>query len=291
MKESTTLAKCKTLVQTKLNFSVALNSSFTKKKSQDNSFFTNTNISTKQVRKSNFKNKTPGNQKILTLQEFLKGSKLEKIDNWHVYCHYCNTGQSIKLHQINDSYRLWQYLKTNMHKENIEHEKANPSKNTCTIWNIKDNYKILCNDDLFDKNVKAYRYIQSKQYERYTTSKYCSKCSILSQLESVQKRNQCYQELIAQIDCLFILKEEQKILASFILKFGITWTQYDINKLYKLVISSLKNHLGNTKSTELQQLHKYVEKEIKDYIYYITINKYSAFGHIIETVEAHRLEN
>ncbi|RIB08291.1 hypothetical protein C2G38_361024 [Gigaspora rosea] len=122
-------------------------------------------------------------------------------------------------------------------------------------------------------------------------SKYCSKCSILPQLESVQKRNQRYQELIAQIDCLFILKEGQSIPASFISRFGNTWTQYNISKLYELVIASLKNRPSKTKSTELEQLHKFIEKEIKDYSYYTTIKKYPALGHIIEAVETHGLEN
>ena len=54
------------------------------------------------------------------------------------------------------------------------------------------NYKILHDDDLFDKNVKAYGYIQSKKCEGYTTYKYCPQCDILAQLEPVQKRNQCY---------------------------------------------------------------------------------------------------
>src|SRR5581483_8086629 len=143
----------------------------------------------------------------------------------------------------------------------------------------------------FDGKVKAHGYIQSNKCEGYTTSKYCPQCGILAQLEPVQKRNKRYQELIAQIDSLLILKEGQPIPASFISQFGNTWTQYDIKKLYETVITSLKNHPGNTKSTELQQLQKYVKKEVKDHSYYTTIVKYPELGRIIEAVETHGLEN
>ena len=78
---------------------------------------------------------------------------------------------------------------------------------------------------------------------------------------------------------------------SFIFQFENTWTQYDIKKLYEMVIISLKNRLGNTKSTELQQLQKYIEKEMKDHSYYTMISKYLALGRIIKTVEIHGLEN
>ncbi|CAG8857215.1 16110_t:CDS:2, partial [Gigaspora margarita] len=79
---------------------------FTEKRLQDN--LPPINIDTKQVTKPN--------------------SNLEKIDSWHIYCHYCDTGQPITLHRIDDSYRLWQHLETSMHKENVECEQANPSK-------------------------------------------------------------------------------------------------------------------------------------------------------------------
>ncbi|RIB13069.1 hypothetical protein C2G38_2041274 [Gigaspora rosea] len=329
MEESITPAKRKTFVQTKLNFPVALDGSFTEKRLQDNP--PPINIDTNQVTKPSSTNKARGNRKIPTLQKFLKDSNLEKIDSRHIYCHYCDTGQPITLHRINDSYRLWQHLETSMHKENVEREQANPSKKYRTTFlhfekkkqketlntepysepskkvcygfysksfavlarygTSTDNYKILRDDDLFDGKVKAHRYIQSKQCEGYTMSKYCSKYSILPQLESVQKRNQRYQELIAQIDCLFILKEGQSIPASFISRFGNTWTQYNISKLYELVVASLKNRPSKTKSTELEQLYKFIKKEIKDYSYYTTIKKYPALGHIIEAVETHGLEN
>jgi len=86
-----------------------------------------------------------------------------------------------------------------------------------------DKYKILRDDDLFDKNVKAHGYIKSNECEGYTTSKYCSKCGILAQTDAVQKRNRRYQELTAQIDCLFLLKEGQPIPASIISQFGNSW--------------------------------------------------------------------
>ncbi|RIB17834.1 hypothetical protein C2G38_2037407 [Gigaspora rosea] len=159
-----------------------------------------------------------------------------------------------------------------MHKENVEREQANPSKKHYTTFlhfekkqgtlntekysesskkalaqygTSTDNYKILHDDDLFDKDVKAHGYIQ----------------------------------------------KGQPIPASFISHFGNTWTQHNIYKLYEIVIASLKNRPGHTKSTELQQLHKYVKKEIRDHSYYTTINKYPALGRIIKAVEAHGLEH
>ncbi|CAG8823942.1 11543_t:CDS:1, partial [Racocetra fulgida] len=85
-------------------------SPFTEKRLQDNP--SPINIDTKQVTRPSSTNKAQGNQKILTLQEFLKDSNLEKIDNQHIYYHYCDTGQPITLHQIDNSYRLWQHLET-----------------------------------------------------------------------------------------------------------------------------------------------------------------------------------
>ncbi|CAG8727551.1 14907_t:CDS:2 [Gigaspora margarita] len=123
-----------------------------------------------------------------------------------------------------------------------------------------DNYKILHDNDLFDKDIKAHRYIQSKHCEEYTMSKYCFNCGTLAQLD-------------------------------FISHFGNTWTQHNIHKLYEIVIASLKNCPGHTKLIELQQLYKYVEKEIRDHSYYATINKYPALGYIIEVVKAHGLEH
>ncbi|CAI2201963.1 8599_t:CDS:2, partial [Funneliformis geosporum] len=83
-----------------------------------------------------------------------------------------------------------------------------------------NNYKILRDDNLFDKKIKTYGYIKSNKCEEYTTSKYCFKCDNLAQLDA----------------------------------FGNSWIQFDVKKLYDTVISSLKNRPGNTRSTELQQL-------------------------------------
>ncbi|GES81354.1 hypothetical protein GLOIN_2v1844827 [Rhizophagus clarus] len=154
-----------------------------------------------------------------------------------------------------------------------------------------DKYKILRDDDLFDKNVKAYEYIKSNKCEGYTTSKYCFKCGILTQTDAVQKRNRHYQKLIAQIDCLFLLKEGQPIPASIISQFEDSWAQYDIKKLHETIIISLKHRPEHTKSTELQQLCTYVKKEISDHSYYVIVNKYPALGRIIEAVKTHGLEN
>ncbi|CAI2197857.1 3973_t:CDS:2, partial [Funneliformis geosporum] len=233
-------------------------------------------------------------------------------DKTQIYCHYCDTGTPITLYRNNDSYRLWQHLETNMHKNNVIYEKSNPSKRLHTTFlnfeicygyysksfaalaqygTSTNNYKILLDDNLFDKKIKTHGYIKSNKCEGYTTSKYCFECGNLAQSDAVQKRNRRYQELITQIDCLLLLKEGQPIPASIISQFGNSWIQFDVKKLYDTVISSLKNRPGNTRSTELQQLFKYVEKEMSDHSYYTTINKYPALRHIIEAVETNGLEN
>jgi len=127
--EEKSIVKRKTLVQTKLNFPVAL---YTEKKTQKNNSTPFTNV--KQVIKPSSKSKTQSNRKIPKLQEFLEDSKLEKIDNWHVYCHYCDTGQPIILHRVDDGYRLWQHLETDIHKDNVMHEQTNPSKRSRTTF-------------------------------------------------------------------------------------------------------------------------------------------------------------
>ncbi|UZO29538.1 uncharacterized protein OCT59_023008 [Rhizophagus irregularis] len=286
MEEKTATVKRKAYVQTKLNFPVKVNDSpSTERKIQkDNSTLF---INAKQAIKPKAQIKTQSNRKIPILGEFLKDPKLEKLSNNQVYCHYCDTGTPITLHRINDGYRLWQHLETNMYKDNIINTESNPSKKLRTTFlnfeskrketlntgmhlessgkarygTSTDKYKILRDDNLFDKNVKAHGYIKSNECEGYTTSKYCSKC------------------------------EGQPIPASIISQFGDSWAQYDIKKLHETIITSLKHRPGHTKSTELQQLCTYVEKEVSDHSYYVIVNKYPALGRIIEAVETHGLEN
>ena len=131
MDEKSVTKKRKIFMQTKLNFPVAL-CGFTEEKTQKNNSTSFTSV--KQVTKPDSKSKTQSNRKVLTLQELLKDSKLEKVDNWHIYCHYCDTGQPITLHRVDDSYQLWQHLKTNMYKDNVIHEQTNPFKKSHTIF-------------------------------------------------------------------------------------------------------------------------------------------------------------
>ncbi|CAI2178867.1 7808_t:CDS:2 [Funneliformis geosporum] len=293
MEEESTTVKCKTYVQTKLSFPTEVyNGPSAEKKIQKD--YSTLYAKAKQEIKPKIQDKIQSNRKIPSLDEFLKDSKLEKISDRQ------------------------QHLETNMHKNNVIYEKSNPSKRLRTTFlnfeskqkeildtdtgmhsesskkvcygyysksfavlaqygTSMNNYKILRDDNLFDKKIKTYGYIKSNKCEEYTTSKYCFKCDNLAQLDA--------------IDCLLLLKEGQHISASIISQFGNSWIQFDVKKLYDTVISSLKNRPGNTRSTELQQLFKYVEKEMSDYSYYTTINKYPALGHIIEAVETNGLEN
>ncbi|CAB4473950.1 unnamed protein product [Rhizophagus irregularis] len=251
-------------------------------------------INAKQAIKPKAQIKTQSNRKIPILGEFLKDPKLEKLSNNQVYCHYCDTGTPITLHRINDGYRLWQHLETNMHKDNIINTESNPSKKLRTTFlNFESKRKETLNTGMHLKSSgKVCHGFYSKSFAalaRYGTS--TDKYKILRDDNLFDKMNRRYQELIAQIDCLFLLKEGQPIPASIISQFGDSWAQYDIKKLHETIITSLKHRPGHTKSTELQQLCTYVEKEVSDHSYYVIVNKYPALGRIIEAVETHGLEN
>ncbi|CAI2188886.1 291_t:CDS:2, partial [Funneliformis geosporum] len=239
MEEESTTVKCKTYVQTKLSFPTEVyNGPSAEKKIQKD--YSTLYAKAKQEIKPKIQDKTQSNRKIPSLDECLKDSKLEKISDL----------------------QLKQHLETNMHKNNVIYEKSDPSKRLRTTFlnfeskqkeildtdtgmhsesskkalaqygTSMNNYKILRDDNLFDKKIKAHGYIKSNKCEG----------------------NRRYQELIMQIDCLLLLKEGQPIPASIISQFGNSWIQFDVKKLYDTVISSLKNRPGNTRSTELQQL-------------------------------------
>ncbi|CAG8842217.1 29177_t:CDS:2, partial [Gigaspora margarita] len=109
--------------------------------------FTNTNTSQATIPNPNPKSKTHSNQKIPTLQEFLKDSKLEKIDNWHIYCHYCNTGQSIILYRIDNNYK------------NVECEQANPSKKHHTTFLHFEKKQRTLNTEKYSESSKKGVYV------------------------------------------------------------------------------------------------------------------------------------
>jgi hypothetical protein len=58
------------------------------------------------------------------LNDMLLDENFEKLDEKHVYCHYCDTGKPITLHRPNDGDRLWTHLNTQLHISN----KANADK-------------------------------------------------------------------------------------------------------------------------------------------------------------------
>ncbi|GES84241.1 hypothetical protein GLOIN_2v1844827 [Rhizophagus clarus] len=74
-------------------------------------------------------------------------------------------------------------------------------------------------------------------------------------------------------------------------KYMGTFKATNVKNIQHLNIVLNTNHPGNTKSTELQQLQKYIEKEMKDYSYYTMISKYPTLGHIIEAVEIHGFDD
>jgi len=52
------------------------------------------------------------------LNDILFDKNFEKLDEKHVYCHYCDIGKSITLHQPNDGDRLLTHINTALHINN-----------------------------------------------------------------------------------------------------------------------------------------------------------------------------
>lgn len=52
------------------------------------------------------------------MDDILLDENFEKLDEKHVYCHYCDTGKSITLHRANDSDCLLTHINTALHTSN-----------------------------------------------------------------------------------------------------------------------------------------------------------------------------
>ncbi|CAG8573129.1 5261_t:CDS:2 [Funneliformis caledonium] len=70
---------------------------------------------------------------------------------------------------------------------------------------IKVQYIIFRNDDLYDELNHVGGYFKSIKCLEYYSKKWCYNCDLLAKNEAFNKRNQEYQELVAQIDCVMIL--------------------------------------------------------------------------------------
>ena len=57
-------------------------------------------------------------QKKPRLNDILFDKNFEKLDEKHVYCHYCDIGKSITLHQPNDGDRLLTHINTILYINN-----------------------------------------------------------------------------------------------------------------------------------------------------------------------------
>jgi len=68
------------------------------------------------------------------LKDMLLDENFEKLDEKHVYCHYCDTGKSITLHRSNDGDRLWTHLNTALHINNKEKADISLSKKVRTTF-------------------------------------------------------------------------------------------------------------------------------------------------------------
>jgi hypothetical protein len=84
-------------------------------------------------------------QKKLKLKDILLDENFEKLDEKHVYCHYCDTGKSITLHRPNDGDRLWTHINTTLHIDNKAKADKNISKKVRTTFltqyiNIDDDW-------------------------------------------------------------------------------------------------------------------------------------------------------
>ncbi|CAB4445008.1 unnamed protein product [Rhizophagus irregularis] len=97
------------------------------------------------------------------------------------------------------------------------------------------------------------------------------------------------QTLLAQIDCLFLLKEGQEVPQSFHTQFNhnsdIEWLNMNYQQLYNVVINTIKHRPGSTTSDALKSLVDYITLELKDNSYHSLIKSYPALGQILEAVE------
>ena len=87
----------------------------------------------------------------------LLDENLEKLDEKHVYCHYCDTGKPIILHRPNDGDRLWTHLNTQLHIGNktkadqMIHKKPRTTFLTQFVTSIDDQF------DQFDSDNSQYK--------------------------------------------------------------------------------------------------------------------------------------
>ncbi|EXX61378.1 hypothetical protein RirG_171690 [Rhizophagus irregularis DAOM 197198w] len=214
----------------------------------------------------------------------LLDENFEKLDEKHVYCHYCDMGKSITLHRPNDGDRLWTHLNTALHISNKEKDDKSVSKRVRTTFisqyvNIDYDCDSQQNDDDLQCNINS----------RYKV------CASLAFNESFNKRNRRMKTLIVQIDCLFLLKEGQEIPQIIHNQFNHSsdaiWLKMDFQHLYNVVSNTLKHRLGSTTSDALKNLLSYVTIELKDHSYHSLIKSYPALGQILQAVEANGLED
>ncbi|CAB4444986.1 unnamed protein product [Rhizophagus irregularis] len=156
-------------------------------------------------------------QKKPKLKDILLDENFEKLDEKHVYCHYCDTGKSITLHRPNDGDRLLTHINTTLHIDNKAEADKNISKKVRTTFltqyiNVNDQYNDSQHDD---KNLQCNINSQYKVCKGKTYSRFCSSYASLASNESFNKRNRRMQTLLAQIDCLFLLKEGQEVPQKF----------------------------------------------------------------------------
>ncbi|CAB5380605.1 unnamed protein product [Rhizophagus irregularis] len=117
----------KTLIQSKLHFSKTIQSTISKGKGKNVSCLVPEKRKEPESDTVNEKVEVP-KQKKPNLKDMLLDENFEKLDEKHVYCHYCDMGKSITLHRPNDGDRLWTHLNTALHISNKEKDDKSVSK-------------------------------------------------------------------------------------------------------------------------------------------------------------------
>src|ERR1041384_1216635 len=101
----------KTVVQTKLYFPVlaeSMQTSAVKEKGKEKHVSSLIPEKRKEPEPDiTYEKRNTRKQKAPKLNNMLLDENLEKLDEKHVYCHYCDTGKPITLHRPNDGDRLW----------------------------------------------------------------------------------------------------------------------------------------------------------------------------------------
>ncbi len=130
---------------------------------------------------------------------------------------------------------------------------------------------------------------------KYYSKKQCYECDLLAKNKAFNKRNQEYQELIAQIDCTMILCVNKELPDSIYHKYSQIsnfnkWINNSFNEL-NTCIKKQENYPKKFHSNNLDSLLNYYKKEIQDSKYQHLVKNYLRLGNLLEKIEEYEIKN